>query len=281
MASLVVASQASTGKILPALLAAAFINHHRCGDRIDIDYAASEQLDERGSVVCFRSSDGRESLDDASLTELAIRGAGSNPALQRDVKEWLERSRSFENTTFKTAQQPLGELDRHLTLRTYISGYRLTLADVYVYAAIRSNRFATAGLSGWTNVPRWFSLLESTQSWISEVRSGLNTSINRAKANQEESASMTALAARMVEGPVVTRFPPEPSGYLHIGHAKAALLNDILAHEGGGKMVCRFDDTNPSKESLEFQDSILDDLAAMGVKPDRVTYSSDYFDDMF
>ena len=68
------------------------------------------------------------------------------------------------------------------------------------------------------------------------------------------------------------------SGYLHIGHAKAALLNDYFAHEKyKGKLLVRFDDTNPSKEKEEFQDSILEDLAMMGITPDRVSYSSDHF----
>lgn len=67
-------------------------------------------------------------------------------------------------------------------------------------------------------------------------------------------------------------------GYLHIGHAKAALLNDYFAHEKStGTLICRFDDTNPSKESEEFQDSILADLGLMKVFPDRVSHSSDYF----
>ncbi|KAI7379992.1 glutamyl-tRNA synthetase-like protein [Hortaea werneckii] len=86
----------------------------------------------------------------------------------------------------------------------------------------------------------------------------------------------------VTDGSVVTRFPPEPSGYLHIGHAKAALLNEHFAHaQPGGKLRCRFDDTNPSKESQEFQDSILCDLKLMDVVPDVISYSSDYFQVMY
>lgn len=79
---------------------------------------------------------------------------------------------------------------------------------------------------------------------------------------------------------VVTRFPPEPSGYLHIGHSKAALLNDYFAHiqYPGGKMILRFDDTNTEKEKEEYQDAIMEDVALLGIKPDTISYTSDYFD---
>ena len=79
-----------------------------------------------------------------------------------------------------------------------------------------------------------------------------------------------------------TRFPPEPNGYLHIGHAKAILLNYGLAKEYGGKFNLRFDDTNPTKEKIEFVESIKADVAWLGADwEDRLFYASDYFDQMY
>lgn len=78
---------------------------------------------------------------------------------------------------------------------------------------------------------------------------------------------------------VVTRFPPEPSGYLHIGHAKAACLNQHMAKDG--KMLVRFDDTNPQKESGEFENSILEDLKLLNITDFKLSHSSDNFDKLF
>jgi glutaminyl-tRNA synthetase len=84
------------------------------------------------------------------------------------------------------------------------------------------------------------------------------------------------------EGRVHTRFPPEPNGYLHIGHAKSICLNFGLAEEYGGLCNLRFDDTNPSKEDVEYVDSIMKDVRWLGFDwEDRLFYASDYFEQLY
>jgi glutaminyl-tRNA synthetase len=83
-------------------------------------------------------------------------------------------------------------------------------------------------------------------------------------------------------GKVHTRFPPEPNGYLHIGHAKSICLNFGLALEFGGQCNLRFDDTNPSREETEYVDSIIEDIRWLGFDwEDRLFYASDYFDQLY
>ena len=80
-------------------------------------------------------------------------------------------------------------------------------------------------------------------------------------------------------GRVHTRFPPEPNGYLHIGHAKSICLNFGLAKSYNGKFNLRFDDTNPCAEDQEYVDSIIEDVKWLGADfEDRLFYASDYFD---
>lgn len=82
-------------------------------------------------------------------------------------------------------------------------------------------------------------------------------------------------------GRVHTRFPPEPNGYLHIGHAKSICLNYGIARDFNGKFNLRFDDTNPTKEEQEYVDSIIEDVKWLGADfEDRIFYASDYFDQM-
>ena len=83
------------------------------------------------------------------------------------------------------------------------------------------------------------------------------------------------------EGRVLTRFPPEPNGYLHIGHAKSICLNFGIAQKHNGKTNLRFDDTNPSTEDTEYVDSIREDIHWLGFEWNKELYSSDYFDQLY
>ncbi len=80
---------------------------------------------------------------------------------------------------------------------------------------------------------------------------------------------------------VQTRFPPEPNGYLHIGHAKAICIDFGMAQQYNGECNLRFDDTNPTKEDVEYVDSIMEDIKWLGFKWNKVLYASDYFDDIY
>ena len=80
---------------------------------------------------------------------------------------------------------------------------------------------------------------------------------------------------------IITRFPPEPNGYLHIGHAKSIVLNSGLAKEFNGKFNLRFDDTNPTKEDTEYVESIKEDVKWLGGDWDSIYFASNYFDIMY
>ena len=88
-------------------------------------------------------------------------------------------------------------------------------------------------------------------------------------------------ARKYVDAVIQTRFPPEPNGYLHIGHAKAICLDFGLADEFGGRTNLRFDDTNPEKEEQEYVDSIMEDVRWLGFEWERLCYASDYFDQLY
>src|SRR6478752_4123424 len=89
------------------------------------------------------------------------------------------------------------------------------------------------------------------------------------------------LKTNKYQGRVHTRFPPEPNGYLHVGHAKSITINFGLAREFGGKCNLRFDDTNPSKEETEYVDSIIEDVRWLGFEPEKILFASDYFEQLY
>lgn len=192
---------------------------------------------------------------------------------------------NFTAADFKALEPQLQRLDAYLVLRSFIVGYSLSTPDIALWGALRGNRVGVSTIrkGGLENVSRWFRFLEELCPWATTALDALNAAVKdkkgKGKSNQGANYDIALLNT---EKGVVTRFPPEPSGYLHIGHAKAALLNDYFAHEKySGTLLVRFDDTNPSNEKVEFQDAIIEDMALMGIKPDKMSYTSDYFDELY
>jgi glutaminyl-tRNA synthetase len=115
----------------------------------------------------------------------------------------------------------------------------------------------------------------------SSIEAGANSPSEPRPSNFIRDQVIKDLETKKYDGQVQTRFPPEPNGYLHIGHAKSICLNFGLADEFGGKTNLRFDDTNPEKEEQEYVDSITKDVRWLGFEWDGLYYASDYFDQLY
>ncbi|KAF2111272.1 glutamyl-tRNA synthetase [Lophiotrema nucula] len=206
---------------------------------------------------------------------------------EAQIKEWQDRAEALRPLNLKAIEGPLGELDAHLTLRSHIVGYTLSDADTIVWKTLRENRVAHAYIKQalMPNLSRWFRYIEEAYPQETKLpeRPAKSKDEGGKKVEKDEGANYDIGLQDVGDGTgIVTRFPPEPSGYLHIGHAKAALLNDFFAHEKyKGTLLLRFDDTNPIKEKQEFQDAIVEDLALMGIKADKTSYTSDYFEELY
>ncbi|ELQ40878.1 glutamyl-tRNA synthetase [Pyricularia oryzae] len=181
---------------------------------------------------------------------------------------------------FRSIEGHLTNLDKHLTLRTYLNGTQLGDIDSKIWTSLATNRAAIAFIRRGVlaNLTRWFIFVEQNHPEIQgEVKKAAAAQKAKVAAASRAGGNFN-LAIQDADKGVVTRFLPEPSGYLHIGHAKAALLSDYFAHQAyNGTLRLRLDDTNPSKEKEEYQDAIIEDLALMGIKADKFSYTSDYF----
>uniref|UniRef100_A0A8C8M6L4 Bifunctional glutamate/proline--tRNA ligase n=1 Tax=Oncorhynchus tshawytscha TaxID=74940 RepID=A0A8C8M6L4_ONCTS len=199
---------------------------------------------------------------------------GSNMLEQTEVDHWLEFS-SQRVCGQSGLAAALGELDKALELRTFLVGHSLTLADICVWAALKGSsewQSMQTQAGAFSHVARWFAFLGSQVPFTAVGHKYTNSK----KEKQQDVGKFVELPGAEM-GKVVVRFPPEASGYLHIGHAKAALLNQHYQVTFKGKLIMRFDDTNPEKEKEDFEKVILEDVAMLQIKPDQFTYTSDHF----
>ncbi|KAL4964440.1 glutamate--tRNA ligase GUS1 [Aspergillus stella-maris] len=280
---LTLATKANQAALLPILLIATSVNEARPTPIIAVNYEDVATL-ERGdkAIVEFVGASGPV-YGAKALDELRSTFPFLNSKEEKLENEWLSELEALTALDFKTIDPKLQKLNNHLLLRSFIVGYALSTADIALWGALRGNRVAIGAIRKGTlvNLTRWFNFLEELCPWAIAALEALNASAKEKRAAKVKEGANYDVALLNTDKGVVTRFPPEPSGYLHIGHAKAALLNDYFAHEKyKGTLLVRFDDTNPSNEKQEFQDAILEDLALMGIKPDRTSYSSDYFKEL-
>uniref|UniRef100_A0A8C5IW29 Bifunctional glutamate/proline--tRNA ligase n=1 Tax=Junco hyemalis TaxID=40217 RepID=A0A8C5IW29_JUNHY len=200
---------------------------------------------------------------------------GSNLLEHTEIDHWLE----FSATKLSTASQfpsAIQELNHCLSLRTYLVGNSLSLADLCVWAVLKDNSTWQEQLEqnkAPVHAKRWYSFLEVQRAFQSV---GAKWAATEKEKKADVGKFVELPGAEM--GKVIVRFPPEASGYLHIGHAKAALLNQHYQVNFKGKLIMRFDDTNPEKEKEDFEKVILEDVAMLRIKPDQFTYTSDHFE---
>ncbi|KAL2863517.1 glutamate--tRNA ligase GUS1 [Aspergillus lucknowensis] len=283
---LTLATKANQAALLPILLVATSVNEARPSPIIAINFedaAALPQGDK--AIVEFIGASGVPvyGVQDA-FQEIRTTFPFLNSKEEKLENQWLSDLESFTSLDFKAIDPKLQQLNNHLILRSFVVGYSLSTADIALWGALRGNRIAIGAIrkGALVNLTRWFTFLEDLCPWAVAALEALNASAKEKKAAKAKEGASYDIALLNTDKGVVTRFPPEPSGYLHIGHAKAALLNDYFAHEKyKGTLLVRFDDTNPTNEKQEFQDAIIEDLALMGIKPDKTSFTSDYFDELY
>eukprot|EP01128_Nolandella_sp_AFSM9_P005782 TRINITY_DN2859_c0_g1_i1.p1 TRINITY_DN2859_c0_g1~~TRINITY_DN2859_c0_g1_i1.p1 ORF type:complete len:722 (-),score=235.94 TRINITY_DN2859_c0_g1_i1:152-2317(-) len=210
---------------------------------------------------------------------------GANPLQAGQVDHWVKVISTdlapYEGGAAESAfLKSVMAINEHLTLRTYVCGYAVSVADVLLFAALATSDAWASIISSnkkakYKNVYRLWLYLNSLPAFVAGLKA--MPAKKETKSTPHKHGTFEDLKGAVV-GKVVTRFPPEPSGFLHIGHAKAAFMNNMYAERYNGEMLVRFDDTNPRKEKEEFEEAILKDLKTMGIEGKKTSHTSDHFE---
>ncbi|GAB1609594.1 bifunctional glutamate/proline--tRNA ligase-like [Argonauta hians] len=240
----------------------------------DLQYTTtnSVEIDRKTSLV-----------GDASMCRYLVRSTssplyGSSLLETTEVDFWID----FALTQLSTGSfdGDLSHLDKVLGPITYLVGHQLTLADIFIWKRLHfCNKWQQLmqKTAAPKNVLRFYNFLTSQPIFQSVLSNSSVKFTETEKEGRKEEGKFVELP-NAKKGEVVVRFPPEASGYLHIGHAKAALLNQYYQTMFEGRLIMRFDDTNPAKESEVFEKVILEDVKLLGIEYNLLSYTSDHFD---
>ncbi|CEL95338.1 unnamed protein product [Vitrella brassicaformis CCMP3155] len=232
---------------------------------------------------------------------------GTDALTASAVDSWIDFSRDKIGSSLPPSGDVLSRLNAHLSERTFLVGHALTIADITAFTALGGPPSPTF-LEPFPHVLRWWenicvellgqsaapAVRDPTAAAANPV-SGVGGEVGNGNGNGngngggEVGASTNFIkqivAADIEKGvhkEVVTRFPPEPNGFLHIGHAKSICLNFGLPQAFGGRCHLRFDDTNPTKEEQRYIDAIEEDVRWLGFDwGEHLYHASDYFEQLF
>ncbi|KAF5270207.1 hypothetical protein FQA39_LY08421 [Lamprigera yunnana] len=248
---------------------------------IEVKWGSETTIENNGQMFSCTTSNDVARIIARKLHEEQL--YGSNALEKTEVDSWLTFALGLLTSKHNFMQSILN-INNVLAPLTYLVGKRLTIADIVVFAALYVNK-QWQGLISKKEAPpnllRWYNFLKA-QNFIKQALDMLPQEAKNAlrpTSKAQEGGKFVELPGAEM-GKVVVRFPPEASGYLHIGHAKAALLNQYYQQAFQGKLIMRFDDTNPAKENVDFEKVILEDVKMLEIEPDLFTYTSNYFDIM-
>ncbi|KAK8357766.1 hypothetical protein V6Z12_A05G439200 [Gossypium hirsutum] len=214
------------------------------------------------------------------------------------IDEWLEYAPTLLlGSEFENA---CSYMDVYMEKRTFFVSHSFSIADIAIWSGLAGAGQRWESLrksSKYPNLVRWYNSVSAEYSdALNEVtalyvgKKGLGKQVaakpkeqKSADGNSSDKVNLGSRPSSEIDlpcaelGKVRLRFAPEPSGYLHIGHSKAALLNQYFVQRYQGEVILRFDDTNPTKESNEFVENLIKDVETLGIKYQMITYTSDYF----
>lgn len=234
------------------------------GESLCLEIDGNNKLETIQSISRHLANTLDKSLTGTTSTELA------------EVDSWLDFSQAIANSNSQDAFNELATiLEASLDNKQYLVNNRISIADIAIFSSLKSNKLYQKYIeTNKKNLIRYVSGVEKAMQ---------NVAPNKTKSSEPKDYSKEGKFIDLPgaeKGKVVVRFPPEASGYLHVGHAKAALLNQFYQLEFEGKLIFRFDDTNPAKENAEYEKVIEEDVKLLGIKWDKFSRTSDYFSDL-